>query len=81
MTRKYTRVVLIYEVLLVVDSSIYGTFFQKYEDIANWGEPERAPHKREVCVACLSVCFSVCPYVHDKKIYKSSINLRGTFSC
>ena len=26
MTRKYTRVVLIYEVLLVVDSSIYGTF-------------------------------------------------------
>ena len=24
-----------------------------------WGKPERAPHKREVCVACLSVFLSV----------------------
>ena len=51
----------------------------------NWGEPERAPHKREVRAVglsvCLSVCLSFCPYVHDTKIYKSNINLRGTFSC
>ena len=38
----------------------------------NWGEPERAPHKREVRVVGLSVC----PYVHDTKIYKNGINLR-----
>ena len=25
-----------------------------------WGEPERAPHKREVCAACLSVYLSFC---------------------
>ena len=25
----------------------------------NWDEPERAPHKREVCAACLSVYLSV----------------------
>ena len=53
--------------------------------ISNWGEPERAPHKREVRAVglsvCLSVCLSFCPYVHDTKIYKSNINLRGTFSC
>ena len=58
----------------------------------NCGEPERAPHKREVravgrsvclsvylsvCLSiCLSVYLSVCPYVHDTKIYKNSINLR-----
>ena len=54
----------------------------------NWGEPERAPHKCEVravslsvCLSvCLSICLcvylSVCPYVHDTKIYKNSINLR-----
>ena len=24
-----------------------------------WGEPERAPHKRKVRAACLSVCLSV----------------------
>ena len=24
-----------------------------------WGEPERAPHKREVRAACLSFCLSV----------------------
>ena len=47
----------------------------------NWGEPERAPHKREVRAACLSVSLSVCPYVHDTKIYKNSSNLWGTFSC
>ena len=35
----------------------------------NWGEPERAPHKRKVRAACLSVC----PYVHDTKIYKNSV--------
>ena len=46
-----------------------------------WGEPERAPHKREVRAACLSVCLSFCPYVHDTKIYKNSSNLRDTFSC
>ena len=49
--------------------------------ICYWGEPERAPHKREVHVVGLSVCLSFCPYVHDTKIYKSSTNLRGTFSC
>ena len=45
-----------------------------------WGEPERAPHKREVRAVgrsvCLSVGLSVCPYVHDTKIYKNSTNLR-----
>ena len=54
-----------------------------------WGKPERAPHKREVravglsvCLSvCLSLCLSFCLYVHDTKIYKSNINLRGTFSC
>ena len=49
----------------------------------DWGEPERAPHKREVHAACLSiflsVCLSVCPYIHDTKIYKNSSNLRDTF--
>ena len=45
--------------------------FQKAK-ITNWGEPERAPHKREV----RAVGLSVCPYVHDTKIYKNSINLR-----
>ena len=49
--------------------------------MTNWGEPERAPHKREVRAACLSVCLSVCPYIHDTKIYKNSSNLRDTFSC
>ena len=28
--------------------------------ILNWGEPERAPHKCEVCVVGLSVCLSIC---------------------
>ena len=37
----------------------------------------RAPHKRKV----RAVGLSVCPYVHDTKIYKSNTNLRGTFSC
>ena len=32
-------------------------------------------------LVCLSVCLSVCPYVHDTKIYKNSSDLRGTFSC
>ena len=27
--------------------------------LSDWGEPERAPHKREVRAACLSVCLSV----------------------
>ena len=27
---------------------------------SDWGEPERAPHKREVRAACLSVYLSVC---------------------
>ena len=44
-------------------------------EFTHWGEPERAPHKREVCAVGLSVCLSVCPYVHDTKIYKNSINL------
>ena len=47
----------------------------------NWGEPERAPHKRKVRAVDLSVCLSFCPYVHDTKIYKSNINLRSIFSC
>ena len=34
-----------------------------------------------VRLVCLSVFLSVCPYVHDTKIYKNSSNLRGTFSC
>ena len=29
-------------------------------DNYNWGEPERAPHKREVRAVSLSVCLSVC---------------------
>ena len=29
-------------------------------ELDNWGEPERAPHKREVRAACLSVCLSFC---------------------
>ena len=37
-----------------------------------WGEPKRAPHKREVRLVGLYVC----PYVHDTKIYKSDTNLR-----
>ena len=39
----------------------------------HWGKPEQAPHKHEVCAACLSVFLSVCPYVHNTKIYKSSV--------
>ena len=48
----------------------------------NWGEPEGAPHKHEVCTVCLclsvclSFCLSFCPYVHDTKIYKNNSNLR-----
>ena len=53
---------------LVVDKMLY---FQHF-----WGEPERAPHKREVRAVGLSLCLSFCPYVHDTKIYKSNINLR-----
>ena len=30
------------------------TFF--HYAITYWGKPERAPHKREVCAVCLSVC-------------------------
>ena len=41
-----------------------------------WGKPERAPHKHEVRAVGLSVYLSVCPYVHDTKIYKNSTNLR-----
>ena len=48
----------------------------KLSSTVNWGEPERAPHKCEVHAVGLSVCLSVCPYVHNTKIYKSSTNLR-----
>ena len=34
-----------------------------------------------VRLVCLSFRLSVCPYVHNTKIYKSSSNLQGTFSC
>ena len=42
-----------------------------------WGEPERAPHIRDVCkfCLCLSVSLSVGPYVHDMIIYKCYSNL------
>ena len=43
---------------------------------AIWGEPERAPHIRDVCKFCLSVCLSIGPYVHDTTIYKCYSNLR-----
>ena len=33
----------------------------KEELVLYWGEPERAPHKREVRAVGLSVCLSVCP--------------------
>ena len=42
-------------------------------DHVNWGEPERA-HINVKFVR--SVCLSVCPYVHNTKIYKNSTNLR-----
>ena len=55
-------------------------FLEIVSSVCIWGEPERAPHKREVRAVCLSVYLSVylsfCPYVHDTKIYKSSTNLR-----
>ena len=31
-----------------------------------WGEPERAPHKREVRAVCLSVCLSVRTFMTRK---------------
>ena len=44
-----------------------------------WGEPEQAPHIRDICKFCLSVCLSVSlsvgPYVHDTIIYKCYSNL------
>ena len=55
---------------------IYIRSIYTYMHIRNWGEPERAPHKREVRAVCLSVCLSFCPYVHDTKIYKNNSNLR-----
>ena len=30
-----------------------------FSQSSDWGEPERAPHKREVRAVCLSVCRSV----------------------
>ena len=42
----------------------------------NWGEPKRAPHIRDICKFCLSICLSVCSYVHDTIIYKCYSNLR-----
>ena len=45
----------------------------------NWGEPEQVPHKWKFVN---SVCLSICPHIHDMKIYKrSSTNLWGAFSC
>ena len=43
--------------------------FGAIQNVFNWGEPERAPHKREVCAVGLSIC----PYVHDTKIYKNTV--------
>ena len=34
--------------------------------MGNWGEPERAPHKREVRTARLSVCLSVRTFITRK---------------
>ena len=52
--------------------SVKVSFFQKEN---NWGEPERAPHKREVRAVSLSVCLSVRTFM-TRKIYKNSTNLR-----
>ena len=35
-------------------------------DSLYWGEPERAPHKREVCAIGLSVCRSVRTFMTRK---------------
>ena len=46
-------------------------YFHKYDWLCHlatfyWGEPERAPHKHEVCAACLSVFLSVCTFMTRK---------------
>ena len=41
-----------------------------------WGEPERAPHIRDIRKFCLSVFLSVGPYVHNTIIYKCYSNLQ-----
>ena len=41
-----------------------------------WGEPERAPHIRDICKFCLSVGLFVGLYVHNTIIYEFYFNLR-----
>ena len=75
---------LVYYKLIDLGTYVYANIIDLMQ--IYWGEPERAPHKREIHAVglsvCLSLCLSFCPYVHDNtKIYKSNINLRDTFSC
>ena len=43
-----------------------ASFTNSSFNFCNWGEPERAPHKREVRAACLSVFLSVRTFMTRK---------------
>lgn len=47
--------------LAVAKEKLQATFTQL---VSNWGEPERAPHRRVVCKLCLYVCMCMSVCVH-----------------
>ena len=46
---------------------------------SDWGEPERAPHKREVCAVGLSVCLSVHTFMTRK--YTTNLWVPSVVDC
>ena len=54
----------------------YHSFLYFYSNIPIAGEPEQAPHKREVRAFGLSIYLSVCPYVHEQN-YTRTVLIYG----
>ena len=51
----------------VIELTMHGLDILSLLHLASyWGEPERAPYKREVHAACLSVCLFVCTFMTRK---------------